>query len=723
MLVVNEKENLMSTSSVSSISTPSTSTSSIDNEKLINSQNEKLVEDQSIFYEASLAQAECDDDLGEDSERAKKSYSNFDFVDGGGEEEDDSVIVDSIIDSNHYNLNNLKQIFLQTNSNNPIESISIGSKLNADEKLSQETKKYWATIDFYNNSKLAFSKRLKSVKSKRDKLDREMRNKNLKKENVTNVVKSPIDEKLEEMCTCVKCAIVIHEAHIRGCHNIHEILCTKCHTQIDLCKCCIRNENNKGIISVDVNLTETGKLESDLHSPKTNNCSDNIIVKNGFSQFEEKLFNIKNELVNLSETSLDVFDLLLQLSDTVLDLNNHISSSTNVNQLFLLNSHSNLNNENFFYDNENHQNISPNNHNHQTPPQSPNNHKNKIENFLQKKFYSTQAETQTNPNKQLNNSITNIINKINTRSTNQNHKNEQIKKINAPKSNCSLSPKNTKLIENIYDKTSVTQFFDSLLNSKSGDELSRASSGFYSATSLLTMVNQNDDDTQASLMSDTSQSYSVKQTPNIKLSNTTNNIISRQIKNSSNFDLSDVKNFRHSTASTSSSTTDSSIDQNKFLTIQSPKSKINGNVAGLAMNFNSKNLGSNNTISSSSSCTSPVPNMANNSGARRPSFKFENNTILNRVQNMHLKNKFSTPQNLNDISETVNGECGNALKRCSLNRESVLYERYAVKRQQSCISQKLIQTPVRSDCCQTSSLDSGINLPSENEDLKKMETT
>lgn len=44
--------------------------------------------------------------------------------------------------------------------------------------------------------------------------------------------------------------------------------------------------------------------------------------------------------VSLSETSLDVFQLLLQLSDTMLELNNQLSSSTNAQQLIALNSSS-----------------------------------------------------------------------------------------------------------------------------------------------------------------------------------------------------------------------------------------------------------------------------------------------------------------------------------------------------------------------------------------------
>lgn len=413
--------------------------------------------------------------------------------------------------------------------------------------------------------------------------------------------------------------------------------------------------------------------------------------------------------VNLSETSLDVFQLLLQLSDTVLDLNNQLSSSTNVNQLFL--SNSNLN-QNLM---TNIENKTCQNKTYSCPSS------NKSESWQESKssikFDNFQQKSESSKtNKELNNSITTLINKINNRSNNQ--KIENLKKVFSPKSrsNSPFSVENysNKLIENIYDKTSVTQFVESLLNSKSGEDLSRASSGFYSATSLLTMINQ-EEITNSPSLSDTNQSFSIKQTPNIKLSSTTNSIICRQIKNpsSSNIDLSETKSIRHSTLSTSSSNTDSSIDQNKFMTIQSPKTnelnKSNSTVAALAANFR-KNSVSNNTLSSNSSCTSPIPSIIANS-ARKPSFKFENNTILNKVQNMNVKNKYLSPQNLNDICEL------NTLdKRCSLNQDKEYNgsERFSVRRQQSIKYQNLVQTSVRSE----SSLDSGINLSSENEESR-----
>lgn len=403
--------------------------------------------------------------------------------------------------------------------------------------------------------------------------------------------------------------------------------------------------------------------------------------------------------------------MLLQLSDTVLDLNNQLSSSTNVTQLFLSNSNSNLN-QNLLAISENETESKPF-QNLEKKAMCIESKSNKIDNFLKKKFYSTQSEV--NPtNKDLNNSITSIINKINNRSNNQ--KIEHLKKVFSTKSstNSPITTNNQskKLIENICDKTSVTQFVDSLLNSKSGEDLSRASSGFYSATSLLTMINQ--EETSIASFSDTSHSFSIKQTPNIRLSSTTNNIIARQLKNpsSSNIDLSEAKSFRHSTLSTSSSNTDSLIEQTKFLTMQSQKSKdndqTNSNVCGLATNIR-KNSTSNNTLSSNSSCTSPVPNIIVN-GVRKPSFKFENNTILNKVQNMNIKNKYLSPQNLNDISESSTLD-----KRCSLNRENKYdLERCSVKRQQSVKCQNTAKIPLRSE----SSLDSGINLTSENEESR-----
>jgi hypothetical protein len=62
-------------------------------------------------------------------------------------------------------------------------------------------------------------------------------------------------------------------------------------------------------------------------------------VKSQTNNFDEKLLNIKNELVSLSETSLDVFQLLLHLSDTMLELNTQLSTTANSNQLFLNNNY------------------------------------------------------------------------------------------------------------------------------------------------------------------------------------------------------------------------------------------------------------------------------------------------------------------------------------------------------------------------------------------------
>ncbi|RNA41380.1 hypothetical protein BpHYR1_011939 [Brachionus plicatilis] len=680
MIVSQDKSDSVMIASLSTISTPSSSTSSFEEAKCTT--DSKLAEEQSIFHEASLAQAECDDDddLEQDCDPSKKSYSNFEFMD----EENQAEVADHL------------------------EGLSCVQKespraYRVEECLANEAKEYWATIDFYNNSKIAFNKRLKSVKSKRDKLNLEMKERQSGQLNGHRVTPDGADASQTDLCNCVKCSIIIHEALIQGLQNVHEILCKKCHSKLNSCKCILSRESC--ISQEKINLECNGDKSSSPSHLK------NSLNKTELNHFEDKLFNIKNELahyftlnnlkVNLSETSLDVFQLLLQLSDTVLDLNNQLSSSTNVNQLFLLNSNSNLN-QNLFSTFESKPSAQP-----EQPPKPTDSKSNKIENFLQKNFYSTQSEVNA-ANKHLNNSITSIINKINNRSSNQ--KIEQLKRVFSSKSRSNSSNvannQASKLIENVYDKTSVTQFVDSLLNCKSGDDLSRASSGFYSASSLLTMVNQ-EDGTNASL-SDTSHSYSIKQAPNIKLSSTTTNIIARQIKkpSSSNIDLSEAKSFRHSILSTSSSNTDSSIDHSKFMTIQSPRSKEMSQMDCASR----KKSGSNNTLSSNSSCTSPVPAMVVG-GARKPSFKFENNTILNKVQHMNIKSKYASPHNLNGICEG-----GSLDKRCSLIDRQSEYDsdRCLVKRQQSVKCQYLVQTPVRSE----SSLDSGINFSSENDESK-----
>ena len=113
-------------------------------------------------------------------------------------------------------LSNFKANLLNSKSNGN----GSGKQLGMDEKISNEAKEYWATIDLYNNSKMAFNKRCKSVKVKRDKLNVELAKRKTKdlsrveekvEEHVENGKQQQQEEPAEaqiEICSCVKCAIV-----------------------------------------------------------------------------------------------------------------------------------------------------------------------------------------------------------------------------------------------------------------------------------------------------------------------------------------------------------------------------------------------------------------------------------------------------------------------------------------------------------------------------------
>lgn len=264
----------------------------------------------------------------------------------------------------------------------------------------------------------------------------------------------------------------------------------------------------------------------------------------------------------MSESSLDVFQLLLQLSDTILELNNQLNTAANSNRLLLLNSlfdknSSNLNLLNTL--NNNSLSLSQNYLNDEPVTaqsvKSTDNRTNLIDDLIKKTLNSTNTALEhggsqsATPKPHPSNSISNIINKLNQTQASEakklnvqadagqnspllispstscrqiasNHSNSSIKKqlfaasqsvnkqyvINDSFSSSALSTLSyesqtpSRLIENLYDKTSVTQFVDSLLNSghkkelanANLDELSQSSSGCY--TSLISTVTQNTDD-------------------------------------------------------------------------------------------------------------------------------------------------------------------------------------------------------------------------------------
>jgi len=198
-------------------------------------------------------------------------------------------------------LNNFKTNLLSASVNKN------GNRLGMEEKISNEAKEYWATIDLYNNSKLAFNKRCKSVKLKRDKLNVEIGKRKtgglgrLEEQEQNEIGENAKEVKADQMelCSCVKCSIVYHEAMIKGITDINAIVCKKCSNKLIGCKCCSSNLSSASLASSSrasiENLesqtkTVLGGLEG---GPKAKQSP----VKDEFTQFDEKLFNIKNELV------------------------------------------------------------------------------------------------------------------------------------------------------------------------------------------------------------------------------------------------------------------------------------------------------------------------------------------------------------------------------------------------------------------------------------------
>jgi hypothetical protein len=187
--------------------------------------------------------------------------------------------------------------------------------------------------------------------------------------------------------------------------------------------------------------------------------------------------------VSLSETSLDVFQLLLQLSDTMLDLNNQFNTSVNANQYFLSSNGNkfNINNllmmssANIYEEDEaegsqQHQ-LQQNGEqilSSKTTPLTCNTFMNHTDAHIQ-----ANRPFSPNPNKpNTPNTITNIINSINSKI--QSSHSGPLSPVSVPnkvKRNSSVfnkTPSSTthenKFFDNIYDKASVSQFVDSLFS-------------------------------------------------------------------------------------------------------------------------------------------------------------------------------------------------------------------------------------------------------------------
>ena len=260
-------------------------------------------------------------------------------------------------------INEIKSSLASSGSPAIVESkLSHKKILSPLEKVSNEAKEYWATIDLYNNSKVAFNKRSKSVRLKREKLNTEWKNLHNSpvKDQSINRPESTHAHNPDE-CKCVKCTISYHETLIKS-----------------------------GKASDTPKKQQLKQEPQEL--PKSNDQSSEM------PQFEEKLFNIKSELVNLSETSLDVFQLLLQLSDTMLELNPQLNSTSTNNQsqsqLLFINQllSSNLNIEQNFDLNSA---TTEYNLEFLTPKPELKPHNRRIEDFLQKTIGSVKSASNT----------------------------------------------------------------------------------------------------------------------------------------------------------------------------------------------------------------------------------------------------------------------------------------------------------------------------------------
>jgi trimeric autotransporter adhesin len=200
-----------------------------------------------------------------------------------------------------------------------------------EERISSETKEFWATLDLYNNSKMAFNKRCKSVKLKREKLNLELQKRQQQKqqEKPVQAEEGPVEQlsnnnhtqplKLQnlEICTCVKCAIIYHEALIKGITDVNAIICNKCNYKLIYCKCCSGSSTSSSSSSTSnmsaqhlhsqqtpstsitstLSSADSCSVKSTLSSDSSEQATVKRHVKDEFNQFEEKLLSIKNELV------------------------------------------------------------------------------------------------------------------------------------------------------------------------------------------------------------------------------------------------------------------------------------------------------------------------------------------------------------------------------------------------------------------------------------------
>lgn len=263
--------------------------------------------------------------------------------------------------------------------------------LSPEERVSNEAKEYWATIDLYNNSKMAFNKRLKSVKLKREKLNIELTqrkqhlNQNestttncsidtattntitttsscclLSKSNkdATVALENHSSETETVQCMCVKCSILYHESLIsKGkCGLVVTKTCSKCNKVSGQCKCCCQNLacnlacdqttssffDSAMIPTAKVSTTSIGSNvtllsnNSELMSLKS---SSSLISSNNTINSESALSSTNATNTNTKKSSSPIKQELSQLDDKLFNIKNELvnlsETSLDVFQLLL----------------------------------------------------------------------------------------------------------------------------------------------------------------------------------------------------------------------------------------------------------------------------------------------------------------------------------------------------------------------------------------------------
>lgn len=196
---------------------------------------------------------------------------------------------------------------LQSEGNNINKTTTVLAPL---EKVSDEAKKYWATLDLYNNSKVAFNKRSKSVRLKREKINSEWQarfqqnqiqqqtpQKQQQPPNFKYLEETPVQKHDPETCKCVKCSIIYHETLIKSVSDMKSSICRKCSIKSTGCKCATSSSSSMASFSDTVsNVSNAEATKKPTETPTIDNGTKHP-KKSEFNQFDEKLFNIKNELV------------------------------------------------------------------------------------------------------------------------------------------------------------------------------------------------------------------------------------------------------------------------------------------------------------------------------------------------------------------------------------------------------------------------------------------